>query len=314
MNETKPTLSGQEGSTEKNLAPLTSDDLWHTVTPEVGSGASFSRTSDSGSLNIELSSDSYGVGKWVCEFPLSGDETFRLRGACITECDETDAYFIFALLDAEGKMITRDHVDRCRRQGDRLVYDEDFYAPKETASIRLELWLKGNYARAAWLQPTLTMAPPIGERLVRVSIAYIAPDSGELRPPEENMKVILRSIDESAKFAPDLIVLSEGMDSRCTGIPLKDHAEDIESGRFCSTVRAKAKEYGSYIVYNFHEVENGSYYNTSALFGRNGELCGKYRKTHLTVTELEKGLVPGDSYPVFETDFGKLGMLICWDH
>jgi predicted amidohydrolase len=42
-------------------------------------------------------------------------------------------------------------------------------------------------------------------------------------------------------------------------------------------------------------------------------LCGKYRKTCLPREEIEGGLTPGHEYPVFDTRFGKIGMMICWD-
>src|SRR5439155_7657231 len=54
-------------------------------------------------------------------------------------------------------------------------------------------------------------------------------------------------------------------------------------------------------------------YNTAVLMGRDGELVGTYRKTHLPREEVEGGLTPGDSYPIFTTDFGKIGIMICWD-
>ena len=63
-----------------------------------------------------------------------------------------------------------------------------------------------------------------------------------------------------------------------------------------------------------HELdEYGCKRNTAVLLNRNGELVGKCSKSHLTISEYEKGLIPGDSYPVFDTEFGKVGMLICWD-
>jgi len=49
------------------------------------------------------------------------------------------------------------------------------------------------------------------------------------------------------------------------------------------------------------------------LIDRKGKLAGKYRKTHLPREEWEAGITPGDEYPVFETDFGKIGLTICWD-
>jgi predicted amidohydrolase len=54
-------------------------------------------------------------------------------------------------------------------------------------------------------------------------------------------------------------------------------------------------------------------YNTSVLIGRDGKLVGKYRKICLPRGEAKGGLAPGNEYPVFDTDFGKVGMMICWD-
>jgi predicted amidohydrolase len=46
---------------------------------------------------------------------------------------------------------------------------------------------------------------------------------------------------------------------------------------------------------------------------RSGDVLGRYDKMFPTVSELEKGVVPGTEAPVFETDFGRVGMLICFD-
>jgi apolipoprotein N-acyltransferase len=59
------------------------------------------------------------------------------------------------------------------------------------------------------------------------------------------------------------------------------------------------------------------YFNVSILIGRNGEVMGTYRKLHLAVPtgsdSMEGGITPGKDVPVFQTDFGKLGMQICFD-
>jgi len=54
-------------------------------------------------------------------------------------------------------------------------------------------------------------------------------------------------------------------------------------------------------------------YNTSVLIDRDGKLAGKYRKFYLPREEIEAGITPGNEFPVFTTDFGKVGMMICWD-
>ena len=61
-------------------------------------------------------------------------------------------------------------------------------------------------------------------------------------------------------------------------------------------------------------AEDGSICNSVILVDRKGRLAGTYRKVHLTYGEILDGIMPGDSYPVFETDFGKVGFLICWDN
>ena len=53
--------------------------------------------------------------------------------------------------------------------------------------------------------------------------------------------------------------------------------------------------------------------HTSALIGPDGKLVGKYRKVTLPRGEIEAGITPGHDYPVFDTRFGKVGMMICYD-
>ena len=42
-------------------------------------------------------------------------------------------------------------------------------------------------------------------------------------------------------------------------------------------------------------------------------LSGKYRKVCLPRSEIESGVQPGEDYPVFDTRFGKVGMMVCYD-
>ncbi|VAW18019.1 hypothetical protein MNBD_BACTEROID01-2122 [hydrothermal vent metagenome] len=51
------------------------------------------------------------------------------------------------------------------------------------------------------------------------------------------------------------------------------------------------------------------------LIDRKGQIVGKYHKTHLTVREqFIKSISPGNEYPVFRTDFGKVGLMVCYDN
>jgi predicted amidohydrolase len=74
-----------------------------------------------------------------------------------------------------------------------------------------------------------------------------------------------------------------------------------------------AKKHRLYIVAGLLERDRHLVYNVAALLGPDGEFVGKYRKVTLPRGEIEGGITPGDEYPVFDTSFGKLGMMICYD-
>ena len=82
----------------------------------------------------------------------------------------------------------------------------------------------------------------------------------------------------------------------------------------------KAREHGCYIVvptYLLDSKEKKLCSNAAVLVGRKGEVMGTYRKIHLVVSlergTMEGGATPGDALPVFDCDFGKLGIQICYD-
>ncbi len=64
-------------------------------------------------------------------------------------------------------------------------------------------------------------------------------------------------------------------------------------------------------------TENGALQNTSALIGPDGHVIGKYSKTHPENAppkyETGVGVRPGDEYPVFDTEIGKVGIIIDMD-
>ena len=82
----------------------------------------------------------------------------------------------------------------------------------------------------------------------------------------------------------------------------------------------KAREHGCYIVvptYLLDSKEKQLCSNAAILVGRQGEVMGTYRKIHLVVSfereTMEDGSTPGDALPIFDCDFGKLGIQICYD-
>ena len=97
-----------------------------------------------------------------------------------------------------------------------------------------------------------------------------------------------------------------------TGKTYAQVAETIP-GPTTAALSELAKRRSAYVVAGIYEREGPVLYNTSVLIDRKGTLVGRYRKVYLPRGELEGGLTPGSSYPVFRTDFGTVGMMICYD-
>jgi len=53
--------------------------------------------------------------------------------------------------------------------------------------------------------------------------------------------------------------------------------------------------------------------NVTFILDRRGRQAGRYAKVHLPPSEAARGWRPGESLPVFELDFGKVGVLVCYD-
>ena len=75
----------------------------------------------------------------------------------------------------------------------------------------------------------------------------------------------------------------------------------------------RARAGGCYLCAGLLERDGGHVYNAAVLYDRRGELVGVQRKVHPYWPEEPMGVVPGDTFQVFSTDFGVVGIIICYD-
>jgi predicted amidohydrolase len=127
-----------------------------------------------------------------------------------------------------------------------------------------------------------------------------------------NLAKALGMIAEAAARHSDLMVLPEVFASKHTGLQPGQVAEPVPGGEISQALAQAARAHGLYVAGCLYERADDAVYNTVALFDRTGALVGKYRKVHLAPGE-ELTARPGCEYPVFETDFGKIGALVCYD-
>jgi predicted amidohydrolase len=146
---------------------------------------------------------------------------------------------------------------------------------------------------------------PSGEFL-KVAAAQIEP---RLDAQNEILEKICNLTISAATEGASLIVFPE---LSLTG--LMKSASEIIPGPSTKRLASTAKNQGVHIVAGLLERYNKKFYNTAVLFGPNG-IVGKYRKIHPWYpSEAQVPVQPGDGgYPVFNTDIGKIGMMICYD-
>jgi predicted amidohydrolase len=91
-----------------------------------------------------------------------------------------------------------------------------------------------------------------------------------------------------------------------------DIAEPV-SGPTLTRIAEEARNNHLHVIMPLYTSENGRVYNSSVLISPKGDVIGIYHKIHPTIGEIETGITPGTEPLVFRTDFGKVGMAICFD-
>jgi predicted amidohydrolase len=124
----------------------------------------------------------------------------------------------------------------------------------------------------------------------------------------ENIAVAADLLDESGRRGSDIACLPESFTHR-----RQEVIEDLD-GPAVTMARAKARQHRMWVIAPITERRNGELRNSSVLIDRDGSVIGTYWKVHPTPLELEHGIVPGNDLPVFDTDFGRIAILTCYDH
>ena len=138
---------------------------------------------------------------------------------------------------------------------------------------------------------------------------------------KENLLRAANLIKKISSEKPDIVILPEMFSCPyiTSNFPIYAEEEGDYSYNFLSNI---AKENNIYLVAgSIPEIDNNKIYNTSYVFNRYGEKIGKHRKVHLFDIDI-KGkqtfkesdtLNAGDEVTVFDTEFGKIGLCICYD-
>jgi predicted amidohydrolase len=140
----------------------------------------------------------------------------------------------------------------------------------------------------------------------------------------KSVELHLSYIEEAAAAGADLVVFPETsiqgypanfsvMEAEADIKKMYEVAELVPGGPSVDAIADKAREKGIHVIYGLTEASDrpGVVYNTMVLTGPDGYI-GKFRKVHVGLSE-QMVWRTGDDWPVFETPFGRIGMLICYD-
>jgi 5-aminopentanamidase len=142
--------------------------------------------------------------------------------------------------------------------------------------------------------------------------------------PAANADRLISGLDDAVARGVDLAVFPEAfLTGYCVGT--QEEAEriairvscdkDFEVTDACDEVlriQSAAIERGVHVVFGYAGVDDFGLYNGALLVEPNGRMR-RYVKTHLPCLGFDQFATPGNALPVFDTDLGRIGVLICYD-
>lgn len=155
----------------------------------------------------------------------------------------------------------------------------------------------------------------------RLIVALVQMQSG--LDKEQNLSAAERLVDEAAGRGARLVALPEYFSFGSMGPLQRENAESVP-GPTVDRLREMARAARIYLVGGSlaeRIADSNKVFNTTVLINPSGEIIATYRKIHLFNLEIDEQtairesdfLQPGDSLVTAETDYGTVGLTICFD-
>jgi predicted amidohydrolase len=318
-------------------AAIQPPDGWQTVAPrdEIRPAFSFDPQggpNHAGSLIVTHDRRDGLHGWFQKSFAVSGGDCHRFHAVRKTRdvgVPRRSALVRVLWQDAAGRMVSADVPDRQIKELGHVPSAEPefpvdgatdsqgwttvsgiYRVPAKATRAVVELHLQwAPNGRVEWsdVQFEKAAAPP--PRKVRLATIHYKPTG---KSPRENCEEYAPLLAEAAKQKADLVVLGETVPS--AGVKQRAHeTAEVIPGPMTRYFGELARTNGLHIALSLHERDGHLIYNAAVLLGPDGKLIGKYRKVCLPPSEVEAGISPGRDYPVFDTTFGRVGLMVCYD-
>lgn len=141
-----------------------------------------------------------------------------------------------------------------------------------------------------------------------------------LKENDQNLAIAIQRIHQASLQGADIAILPEMF---CCPYETKNfplYAQPA-NGSNCQSLSRCALENHIYIVGSMPEIYQDHIYNTAYVFNREGAIIAKHQKIHLFDIDVPNGqyfkesetLSAGNRITVFPTEFGPMGVMICFD-
>lgn len=288
---------------------------------------------ESGSL-LTSSDQRQGLhGWWERTLPVKGGQYYRFsaqRSARHVPYPRQTAVARIFWKDARGNAAVHDFkATTTYREGERPAAEPEypadgaeqnegwtevsgvFRSPSNATEARIELSFRwASEATVEWSNVRMEAVEAPKSRKARLATVHFTPAAGQSN--QEKCEQFAPLIARAAEQKADLIVLPETLTYFNAGRTIAECGESIPgpSTKYFGTL---AKQHDLYIVAGLVERVEHRVFNVAVLIGPDGSVVGTYRKVALPRTEIDAGVEPGNDYPVFDTRFGKVGMMVCYD-
>ncbi len=153
---------------------------------------------------------------------------------------------------------------------------------------------------------------PVARRVAKLAAVNGRPEAP--RSSDDCLAWYLERLEEAGAMGADLVCLGEVIN--IDGVPDgRQKVAELVPGPWTEAMGEAARRHRMWIGAGLQERSGRRRHNTCVLIDRQGALAGRYRKTHQTIGEqIFSGRFSGADFPVFDTDFGKVAMMICYDY
>ena len=152
----------------------------------------------------------------------------------------------------------------------------------------------------------------------RARIATLCQSGNTFSTIEENNREMFDRLDLALKQKPDLVCMPESFGAGGVSREMIGQVVETVPGRTTDLAAKRAKASHCYILCPVFTERDNLYWNSVVVIDRTGNIFGIYDKVHPVTstsdyTLFEQGITPGSKLPVFNLDFGCIGIQICFD-